>query len=575
MVNMIIDGKHVSAEENITIMEAAERNGIPIPKLCYLKGINEIAACRVCVVELEGKEKLITSCNNVVKDGMVIYTNSPKVRNHRRNTVQLLLSQHDNRCVVCPRNGNCQLQQVACDLNILDIPFRQEPEYQPWDKDFPLIRNSAKCIKCMRCVQVCDKIQGLGIWDVEGTGSRTTVNVAGHKTIREADCALCGQCITHCPVGALSERDDTEKVWDAIENKDKIVVAQVAPAVRAAWGEELGLTDEDAPVGKIFDALKRMGVNYAFDTVFSADLTIMEESTEFIKRFTSGELKERPMFTSCCPGWVRFVKTQFPYMVNYLSTAKSPQQMFGAVMKTYFAEKLGVSPDQIFTLSIMPCVAKKGEREMDLFYGEYAGHDVDAVLTTRELVKMIRSAHIRPDTLVEIPGDSPMHAGTGAGVIFGATGGVMEAALRTAYFTLKGENPPADAFKAVRSGGFQENAGVQEAEFAIGDIKLRTAAVSGLGNTRRLLQQIERGEVHYDFVEVMACPGGCVGGGGQPIHDGQEFAEKRAPVLYAIDKKKPIRFSHENPEVNRLYETYLEKPCSPKSHHLLHVEHKI
>ena len=227
MVNMIIDGKQISAEENITIMEAAERNGIPIPKLCYLKGINEIAACRVCVVELEGKEKLITSCNNVVKDGMVIYTNSPKVRNHRRNTVQLLLSQHDNRCVVCPRNGNCQLQQVACDLNILDIPFRQEPEYQPWDKDFPLIRNSAKCIKCMRCVQVCDKIQGLGIWDVEGTGSRTTVNVAGHKTIREADCALCGQCITHCPVGALSERDDTEKVWDAIENKDKIVVAQV------------------------------------------------------------------------------------------------------------------------------------------------------------------------------------------------------------------------------------------------------------------------------------------------------------------------------------------------------------
>ena len=494
MVNMIIDGKQISAEENITIMEAAERNGIPIPKLCYLKGINEIAACRVCVVELEGKEKLITSCNNMVKDGMVIYTNSPKVRNHRRNTVQLLLSQHDNRCVVCPRNGNCQLQQVACDLNILDIPFRQEPEYQPWDKDFPLIRNSAKCIKCMRCVQVCDKIQGLGIWDVEGTGSRTTVNVAGHKTIREADCALCGQCITHCPVGALSERDDTEKVWEAIENKDKIVVAQVAPAVRAAWGEELGLTDEDAPVGKIFDALKRMGVDYAFDTVFSADLTIMEESTEFIKRFTSGELKERPMFTSCCPGWVRFVKTQFPYMVNYLSTAKSPQQMFGAVMKTYFAEKLGVSPDQIFTLSIMPCVAKK-------------------------------------------------------------------------------ENPPADAFKAVRSGGFQENAGVQEAEFAIGDIKLRTAAVSGLGNTRRLLQQIERGEVHYDFVEVMACPGGCVGGGGQPIHDGEELAFARGRKLYALDAKADIRYSHENPDIREIYSDFFGKPMSHKAHMLLHTEH--
>ena len=573
MVNMIIDGKHISAEENITIMEAAEKNGIPIPKLCYLKGINEIAACRVCVVELEGKEKLITSCNNLVKEGMVIHTNSPKVRNHRRNTVQLLLSQHDNRCVVCPRNGNCGLQQVAYDLNILEIPFKQEPEYQPWDKNFPLIRNSAKCIKCMRCVQVCDKIQGLGIWDVEGTGSRTTVNVAGHKTIGEANCALCGQCITHCPVGALSERDDTEKVWEAIENKEKIVVAQVAPAVRAAWGEELGLSGADAPVGKIFDALKRMGVDYAFDTVFSADLTIMEESTEFISRFTSGELKDRPMFTSCCPGWVRFAKSQFPYMVNYLSTAKSPQQMFGAVMKTYFAEKLGVSPDQIFTLSIMPCVAKKGEREMDLFYGEYAGHDVDAVLTTRELVKMIRSAHIRPDTLVEIPSDSPMHGGTGAGVIFGATGGVMEAALRTAYFTLKGENPPADAFRAVRSEGFQENAGVQEAEFEIGDIKLRTAAVSGLGNTRRLLQQIERGEVHYDFVEVMACPGGCVGGGGQPIHDGEERAFARGKKLYELDAESELRYSHENPDIKEIYSDFFGKPMSHKAHMLLHTEH--
>ena len=264
----------------------------------------------------------------------------------------------------------------------------------------------------------------------------------------------------------------------------------------------------------------------------------------------------------------------FGYMVNYLSTAKSPQQMFGAVMKTYFAEKLGVSPDQIFTLSIMPCVAKKGEREMDLFYGEYAGHDVDAVLTTRELVKMIRSAHIRPDTLVEIPGDSPMHAGTGAGVIFGATGGVMEAALRTAYFTLKGENPPADAFKAVRSGGFQENAGVQEAEFAIGDIKLRTVAVSGLGNTRRLLQQIERGEVHYDFVEVMACPGGCSGGGGQPIHDGQDFAPQRGQQLYQLDAESPIRFSHENPDVQALYREYLGQPLSEKAHHLLHTDQR-
>lgn len=573
MVNLTIDGKKISVEENTTIMEAAASNGIPIPKLCYLKGINEIAACRVCVVELEGKEKLIPSCNNVVKEGMVIYTNSPKVRRHRRTTVELILSQHDCECVTCSRSGNCSLQTVANDLNIFDIPFKMQVEKQPWDKHFPLIRDSSKCIKCMRCVQVCDKIQGLGIWDVEGTGSRTTINVAGHRSIDEADCALCGQCITHCPVGALRERDDTEKVWKAIEDKDKIVVAQVAPAVRTAWGEELGLESEDAKVGKILDALKRMGVDYVFDTTFSADLTIMEEGTEFLKRFTSGELKERPMFTSCCPGWIRFIKSQFPHLVKQLSTAKSPQQMFGAAMKTYFAEKLGVEPEKIYTLSVMPCVAKKGEREMELYYEEYAGHDIDAVITTRELVRMIRSAHISPDTLEDIASDRPMQEGSGAGVIFGATGGVMEAALRSAYYLLKNENPEADAFKVVRSQGFQENDGVVEADFAIDDITVKTAVVSGLANTRALLEKIERGDVHYDFVEVMACPGGCVGGGGQPIHDGEELAFERGKNLYYLDKNADIRFSHENKDVLKMYEEYFEKPNSHKAHMLLHTDH--
>ena len=573
MVNLTIDGKKISVEENTTIMEAAASNGIPIPKLCYLKGINEIAACRVCVVELEGKEKLITSCNNVVKEGMVIYTNSPKVRRHRRTTVELILSQHDCECVTCSRSGNCSLQTVANDLNIFDIPFKMQLEKQPWDKHFPLIRDSSKCIKCMRCVQVCDKIQGLGIWDVEGTGSRTTINVAGHRSIDEADCALCGQCITHCPVGALRERDDTEKVWKAIEDKDKIVVAQVAPAVRTAWGEELGLAPEDAKVGKILDALKRMGVDYVFDTTFSADLTIMEEGTEFLKRFTSGELKERPMFTSCCPGWIRFIKSQFPHLVKQLSTAKSPQQMFGAAMKTYFAEKLGVEPEKIYTLSVMPCVAKKGEREMELYYEDYAGHDIDAVITTRELVRMIRSAHISPDTLEDIASDRPMQEGSGAGVIFGATGGVMEAALRSAYYLLKNENPEADAFKVVRSQGFQENDGVVEADFAIDDITVKTAVVSGLANTRALLEKIERGDVHYDFVEVMACPGGCVGGGGQPIHDGEELAFERGKNLYYLDKNADIRFSHENKDVLKMYEEYFEKPNSHKAHMLLHTDH--
>lgn len=573
MVNLTIDGKQISVKENTTIMEAAASNGIPIPHLCYLKEINEIAACHVCVVELEGKDRLITSCNNVVKEGMVIHTNSPKVRRHRRTNVELILSQHNCECVTCPRSGNCMLQTVANDLNILDIPYKMKIEKQPWNKEFPLIRDSSKCIKCMRCIQICDKVQSLNIWDVEGTGSRTTVNVSGHKTIEQSDCSLCGQCITHCPVGALRERDDTEKVWDALADPNKIVVTQVAPAVRAAWGEELGFKPGEATVGKILDALKRMGADYVFDTCFSADLTIMEEGTEFIQRFTSGELKDRPMFTSCCPGWLRFAKSQFPHLVKYLSSAKSPQQMFGAVMKTYFAQKLGVKPEQIFTVSVMPCVAKKGEQEMDLFYEEYAGKDIDVVLTTRELVKMIRASHISPETLEDRESDRPMQEGTGAGVIFGATGGVMEAALRSAYFLLKGENPPADAFRSVRAEGFNANHGVQEADFQIDDITVRTAVVSGLGNTRALLNKIEKGEVHYDFVEVMACPGGCVGGGGQPIHDGEELAFERGKNLYQLDESANLRYSHENPDINLLYEEYFEKPNSHKAHMLLHTDH--
>lgn len=575
MVNFTIDGRTISVKENTTIMEAARENGIPIPKLCYLKGINEIAACRVCVVELEGKEKLITSCNNVVEEGMVIHTNSPKVRKYRRTTVELILSQHDCKCVTCARSGNCSLQTIANDLNIIDIPFKMEVERQPWNQEFPLIRDSSKCIKCMRCVQVCEKVQGLGVWDVEGTGSRTTVNVSQHRQIEAADCALCGQCITHCPVGALRERDDTEKVWDAIADKEKTVVVQVAPAVRAAWGEELGMKPEDATIGKILDSLKKMGADYVFDTTFSADLTIMEEGSEFVKRFTEGDLKTRPMFTSCCPGWVRFIKTQYPHLVRQLSTAKSPQQMFGSVMKTYFAEKIGVKPENIYTVSVMPCVAKKDEREMELFHEEYAGHNIDAVITTRELVKMIRSAHLSPATLTDIESDRPMQEGTGAGVIFGATGGVMEAALRSAYYLIKGENPDADAFKVVRSEAFNANSGVQEADFMIDDIKVRTAVVSGLGNTRALISKIERGEANYDFVEVMACPGGCVGGGGQPIHDGEELAHERGKNLYSLDKNMKLRFSHENPDIKEMYDAYFGEPMSHTAHMLLHTEHKI
>ena len=572
MVTITLDNQKITVPEGTTIMEAASQNGIPIPHLCYLKGINEIAACRVCLVEVEGMEKLITSCNNVVKDGMVLYTNSPKVRKARRRNVQLILSQHDCKCAICVRNGNCELQKVSNDFNMIDLPFKERFEQTPWDKSFPLIRDSSKCIKCMRCIQICDKIQDLHIWDVTSTGSRTTVNVSGNRKITEAPCSLCGQCITHCPVGALRERDDTELVWDAIADKKKVVVAQVAPAVRTAWGEALNLPPEEATVGKIMDSLKRMGVDYVFDTSFSADLTIMEEGNEFLERFNRGELRTRPMFTSCCPGWVRFLKSQYPHLIRQLSTAKSPQQMFGAVMKSYFAKSIGVKPEDIFTVSIMPCVAKKAEREMELYYEEYAGHDIDAVLTTRELTRMIRSAHIAPATLKDRPCDELMKEGSGAGVIFGTTGGVMEAALRTAHYLVTGRNPDPDAFRAVRSPSFET--GVVEAEVALGDAVVRAAVVSGLGNARKLIEAIEHGRVHYDFVEVMACPGGCVGGGGQPIHDGQELAHERGENLYALDQNASIRFSHENPDIQKLYRDFMGRPLSHRSHLLLHTEHR-
>ncbi len=568
MVNITINHQAISVPDGTTIMEAAKLIGIEIPKLCFLKDVNEIGACRVCVVELVGKRRLITACNNEVKEGMEILTNSPKVRESRKNTVQLLLSEHDFKCATCVRSKNCALQDISNNLGLVELPFQQKAVKKPWSPDFPLQRDSSKCVKCMRCVQICEKVQGLNIWDVANTGSRTDVDVSLNRKIEDADCALCGQCITHCPVGALSERDDTSKAFHAFADPDTVTVVQIAPAVRTAWGETLGLAREEATVEKIITALRMMGADYVFDTTFTADLTIMEEGNEFLKRLTGGELDRYPMFTSCCPGWVRFIKSQYPEMVPQLSTAKSPQQMFGATTKTYFAEKLGIDPEKIFCISIMPCTAKKGERNMELYYKEFAGNDVDLVLTTRELDRMIKRDYINPKTLAEGTFDDPLKDGTGAGVIFGATGGVMEAALRSAYYLVTGKNPKADAFSNVR--GME---GWKEATIDINGIEVKVAVVSGLGNTRKLMDAIKRGEVKYHFVEVMACPGGCVGGGGQPIHDGQELANVRGANLYFLDQNAQLRFSHENPSVLKAYEEYFGEPLSHKSHSILHTDH--
>ncbi|WP_434309727.1 NADH-dependent [FeFe] hydrogenase, group A6 [Hominifimenecus sp. rT4P-3] len=569
MVNLKIDDKKVAVPEGTTVMEAAASVGIRIPSLCYLKEINEIAACRICLVELVGKDKLITSCNNVVQEGMEIYTNSPKVRSARRTNVQLLLSQHDSRCAICERSGNCTLQQISNDMGIVSNPFPDDWKEEPWPKDFPLVRHGEKCVRCMRCVQICDKVQGVGVWDVANTGSRTTIGVSGVRKIEQSDCVLCGQCVTHCPVAALHARDDWQQVLSAMADPEKITVVQVAPAVRTAWAENMNIPREKATEGRLVAALRRLGFDYVFDTTFSADLTIMEEGSEFLARFDEIRESGMPMFTSCCPGWVRYVKSQYPELVSRLSTAKSPQQMFGAVAKTYYAKLLNVDPEKIYCVSIMPCVAKKHEAAIPVMNDAGAGPDVDCVLTTRELARMIRADRIMVEALEAEEFDRPLGVGTGAGVIFGSTGGVMEAALRSAYYLISGKNPAPDSFQTIR-----EPDGWREGEFNMAGTKVKVAVVSGLGNTRKLIEAVRRGEVRYDFVEVMACPGGCVGGGGQPIHDGQELAGLRSEYLYELDQANPIRFSHENPAITQLYQDFLDKPMSHKAHELLHTDHE-
>ena len=567
MVNLTIDGLKVSVPEGTTIMQAAATVGIDIPRLCFLKDINEISACKVCVVEIQGQNRVVTSCTTPVQEGLVVYTNSPKARSVRRTNVELILSQHDCLCATCVRSGNCSLQKLSNDLGIYDIPFEREIVDTPWNQNFPLIRDSKKCIKCMRCVQICDKVQDLHIWDVQNTGSRTTVDVAGNMCIEDSNCSLCGQCITHCPVGALKERNDVPKVYEALADSTKITAVQVAPAVRTAWAEAFNMPEEMATEARMAAALRRIGFDYVFDTSFAADVTIMEEANELLERLQDPEGYRWPMFTSCCPGWVSYVTKKYPAFVPNLSTTKSPQQIFGAILKSYFAEKKGLKPKEICSISVMPCVSKK--REAALLSMRSSGtHDIDIVLTTREFVRLLKAEHINPATLPEEEFDNPLGKSTGAGVIFGATGGVMEAALRTAYFAMTGEEAPADAFVDVRG-----EKGRKVREFTIAGKTLRTCTVSGLGNAGRLIEDLQAGKVHYDFVEVMACPGGCVGGGGQPIHDGQERAGMLGKKLYKLAAERKLRQSHNNPDVVTLYSEYLEKPLSERAERLLHSDH--
>ena len=615
MVNATVNGTPIALPEGSKIIEAVFASGNYVPTLCGLEGISDIGACRVCVVEVEGIERLVPACNTLLEEDMVIRTDTPRVLEARRVNVSLLLSQHDVQCATCVRNSNCVLQDLAQDLNILDVPYEKEPTFTPWDKDFPLIRDSSKCVRCLRCVQVCHKVQGCDVWDLKNRATRLDVGVRDGLPIDEAGCTLCGQCITHCPTGALRARDDIDAVLEALADPDVVTTVQVAPAVRTSWGETLDLPAELATEGRLAATFRALGFDYVFDTNFGADMTIMEEGSELLERL--GGQGAMPMFTSCCPGWVRYLKIKHPDKLAHLSSAKSPQQMFGALLKEYVGPKLGMVPPKegahglegvregaglgigvdtnpvgtganddamvaagaetgfatstpmgkrIFNVSCMPCVAKKYEAAVEEMVRE-TEPDVDAVLTVRELGRLIRLMHLNVAALDETPFDDPMNEGSGAAVIFGATGGVMEAALRSAYFLVNGTNPDPDAFTEVR--GLD---GWKEKTFDLGGSEVRIAVASGLANAEKLLAAIDAGEVEYDFVEVMACPGGCAGGGGQPIHEAREMAGERGQTLYALDRTRPTRFSHENPNVTTCYEEFLGEPLSHLAHELLHTD---
>jgi len=571
MVNITIDGKELQVPSNFTVLEAARKANINIPTLCFLKDINEIGACRMCVVEIKGARTLQAACVYPVSEGLVVNTNTPDVRESRKVTLELILSNHEKKCLTCVRNKNCELQALAEELNIKDIRFEGEESVYPIDNLSPsIVRDNNKCILCRRCISMCKNVQKVSVIDTMNRGFNTVVTSAFNKSLNDVPCTNCGQCITVCPVGALKEKDDTDRVWEAIANPKLHVIAQTAPAVRVALGEEFGLPIGSRVTGKMVEAMKKLGFDKVFDTDTAADLTIMEEGTELIHRIKEGG--KLPLITSCSPGWIKFCEHNYPDMLDNLSSCKSPHEMFGAVLKSYYAETQGIDPENIFVVSVMPCTAKKYEAQREELKG--TGYpDVDVAITTRELARMIKEAGVEFNSLPDGEFDQPMGEASGAGVIFGATGGVMEAAIRTVAEILSGERLDEIEITAVR--GVE---GIKEAEVKAGDIVLKAAVAHGLGNARKLIESVQKGEKEYHFIEIMGCPGGCVNGGGQPIQPSKvrswvDLRKERATAIYDEDRSLSIRRSHENPMIKKLYDEFLEKPGSHKSHELLHTHY--
>ena len=571
MVKVTINGREVEVEENSTILQAAKKAGVDIPTLCFLKDINEMGDCRMCLVEVEGARGFATSCIQKVKDGMVVRTNTPKVIEARRMVLDLILSNHDRECLTCTRNGTCELQKLAREFYVDDIRYKGERNHFEIDDKSPsIVRDFNKCVLCRRCVSTCKKVQGIGAIDCTERGFASKISTFEDKSLNDVNCTFCGQCIEACPVGALKEKDSTAEVWKALRDDDKFVVVQTAPAVRVALGEEFGMEIGTNVAGKMVTALKYLGFNKVFDTNTGADFTIVEEGTEFIQRMTNGGIL--PMITSCSPGWVRYLELNYPELIPNLSTCKSPHQMFGAIVKSYFAEKYGVDASKIYMVSVMPCVAKKFEAKRDNMSG--AGYpDVDAVITTRELARMIKQAHIDFVNLEDSEFEDPMGEATGAAAIFGTTGGVMEAALRTVQEKLTGKSFDNLDFEEVRG-----EKGIKRATLDIGGKEVKVVVASGLKNAGTIMEEIKSGKADYQFVEIMACPGGCVMGGGQPIRTSKERSEidiraKRANALYTIDEKSKIRKSHENPVLKKIYEDYLGEPGGHEAHKLLHTSY--